>query len=72
MMFTYQRPATSVVASHCELPGPCGRTGISCPSRIASALTVNRTVALEFPAGSADVMWSEDTLMDGAPLPIDD
>jgi hypothetical protein len=71
-MFTYQRPATSVVASRCALPGPWGRRGRSCPSRLATALTVKRTVALEFAAGCADVMCSEDTVKVGPPLPRED
>jgi uncharacterized protein (TIGR02246 family) len=53
-MLTYQWPATSVVENHCSPPGPWGATGMSCPPRLASALTVKRTVAPEFPAGCAD------------------
>ena len=71
-MLTYQWPATSVVENHWSPSGPWGATGISCPPRSASALTVKRTVAPAFPAGCADVMCSEDTLMAGAPGPRSD
>ena len=72
MTLTYQWPATSVVENHWSPPGPWGATGMSCPPRSASALTVKRTVAAELPAGCADVMCSEDTLMVGAPGPRSD
>jgi hypothetical protein len=71
-MFTYQWPATSVVASHCTLPGVWGKTGIEFPPRLACALTVKRTVAVQFPAGCTDVMRSDDTVMVGPPLPTSD
>src|ERR1700722_14991908 len=71
-MFTYQWPATSVVASHCTPPGASEKTGRSFPSKLASALTVTRTVALELPAGRTDVMRSDDTVMVGPPPPTND
>src|ERR1700733_14780990 len=65
---TYQWPACSVVMSHCWLPGPWGRTGMVVPSRVACACTVNRTVALRLPAGCADTILNEVTVILGPAL----
>ena len=39
-----------------------------CPARMARAFTVNRTVALAFPSGCAEMMASEVTVMWGPPI----
>ena len=49
-------------------PVPAGARGRLVPSRVACACTVNRTVALRFPAGCADTIRNEVTVILG-PVP---
>ena len=45
-----------------------GQRGCSAPPRMARAFTVNRTVALAFPSGCAEMMASDVTVMWGPPI----
>jgi hypothetical protein len=64
---TYQWPALCAATNHCAPPLLPEKTGKSCPPKLAFALTVNRTVALPVPAGSAETIRNELTVILGAP-----